>query len=181
MNQNPKSNFHALEKNLIDVIQEQQLKLGYRKEILRFYYPLSSLNHCLGTACDIAEMKQQLKAFREFSRERLGELKFSNQGERFCILLPPEGAAYVKEQVPENPFLTTFLQTIGRHGCTMDELRSVFGQFSDHVHLERVSGEDYDYLLYFEDGIPDDYRYCIEDEGEHLIYHRFSPADYEEL
>lgn len=37
--------FARLEKNIIDVIKEEQAKLGYRKEKIRLYYPLSSLNH----------------------------------------------------------------------------------------------------------------------------------------
>ena len=42
-------NYRKLEKNIIDVIKEQQAKLGYMKEKVRLYYPLSSLNHFFGT------------------------------------------------------------------------------------------------------------------------------------
>ena len=35
--------FARLEKNIIDVIKEEQAKLGYRKEKIRLYYPLSSV------------------------------------------------------------------------------------------------------------------------------------------
>ena len=37
--------FKRLEKNLIDIIKEEQAKLGFRKEEIRLYYPLISLNH----------------------------------------------------------------------------------------------------------------------------------------
>ena len=37
--------FDRLEKNLIDIIKEEQAKLGFRKEAIRLYYTLSSLNH----------------------------------------------------------------------------------------------------------------------------------------
>lgn len=36
--------FKRLEKNLIDIIKEEQAKLGFRKEEIRLYYPLISLN-----------------------------------------------------------------------------------------------------------------------------------------
>lgn len=36
-------------------------------------------------------------------------------------------------------------------------------------------------IVYFEDGIPDDYRYCLSLEGEHMIYHKFTPEDYEDF
>lgn len=39
--------YAKLEKNLIDIIREQQMKLGYCSEDVRLYYPLSSLNHFL--------------------------------------------------------------------------------------------------------------------------------------
>lgn len=39
--------YDRLAQSLIDIIKEQQAKLGYRKEIVRLYYPLSSLNHFL--------------------------------------------------------------------------------------------------------------------------------------
>ena len=34
--------FEKLEQNIIDMIKEEQAKLGYRKESIRLYYPLSS-------------------------------------------------------------------------------------------------------------------------------------------
>ena len=38
--------YHRLENSIIDVIKEEQAKLGYRKEEIRLYYPLSlSLIH----------------------------------------------------------------------------------------------------------------------------------------
>ena len=40
--------FEKLEQNIIDMIKEEQAKLGYRKESIRLYYPLSSLVHLTG-------------------------------------------------------------------------------------------------------------------------------------
>ena len=42
-------NFKKLENNLLDMIQEQQVKIGYMSGVTRFYYPLQSLNRLLGT------------------------------------------------------------------------------------------------------------------------------------
>ena len=42
-------NFKKLENNLLDMIQEQQVKIGYMSGVTRFYYPLQSLNSLLGT------------------------------------------------------------------------------------------------------------------------------------
>ena len=40
--------FDKLEQNIIDMIKEEQAKLGYRRENIRLYYPLSSLVHLTG-------------------------------------------------------------------------------------------------------------------------------------
>ena len=37
--------YDKLERNLIDIVKEEQAKLGFFKEDIRLYYPLSSLNH----------------------------------------------------------------------------------------------------------------------------------------
>ena len=46
--------YHRLENSIIDVIKEEQAKLGYRKEEIRLYYPLSSLDHGFET-CRVDE------------------------------------------------------------------------------------------------------------------------------
>ena len=55
--------YHKLERSLMDVVKEEQAKLGYRKEEIRLYYPLSSLNHFFDTQADAEEMEQILKGF----------------------------------------------------------------------------------------------------------------------
>ena len=111
----------------------------------------------------------------------LGGGEFSNKGEGFCIAIPPSGVDYVHEHTNGSEFIASFIETIGKHGCTIDELLQQFHRYSDHVHVERTTHGEFDYLVYFEDGVPDDYRYCITDEGCHLIYHRFTPEDYEDF
>ena len=49
--------FKRLEKNLIDIIKEEQAKLGFRKEEIRLYYPLISLNHFFEADDDEDEMQ----------------------------------------------------------------------------------------------------------------------------
>lgn len=50
-----KTGYQRLEENLADLIAEEQAKLGYRKEPVRFYYPLTSLGHFFGENNDTAE------------------------------------------------------------------------------------------------------------------------------
>ena len=48
----------------MDVIKEEQAKLGYRKEKIRLYYPLSSLNHFFQVEGDVTGMLEKLNWFR---------------------------------------------------------------------------------------------------------------------
>lgn len=171
-------NIEKLEKNLRDLILEEQVKLGYRKELLRLYYPLSSLNHLLEVDCTEKEMLERMKEFSEATRAHFGGITVSSQKERFCIQIPPEGVEYVHEHQGEDDFLVKFIETIACHGCTLQDVETLFTQYSDQVFEGSYAGDDFDYLFYFRDNKPNDYRYCITFEGRHVIYHRFTPEDY---
>lgn len=168
----------ALYNNIVDVIEEGQIKLGYRRETIRLYYPLASLCAFAGEQMDARQMEEALARFAAAHRDTLGDVEISRKGERFCIAVPPEGAQYVHGRTDASGFLTAFIRAIERHGTTMEELLALFRQYGE-VHVEALHNGEFDYLLYFEDGVPDDYRYCITDEGCHLTYHRFTRADYE--
>ncbi len=195
-------NFDRLKNHIIDMIKEEQIKLGYRSETIRLYYPLESLVKLLrgdeqipggreagaGVAGvspdnpDAGAMQRVLET--EFCGRvsgELGDVRVSHSGTRFCFLIPPEGAAFVHDNTAENEFLVDFIRVIGTHGCTIDQVLEQFRKHSSHVRVERRTGGDFDYLIWFADGVPDSYRYCITDEGHHLIYHRFTAEDYEEL
>ena len=171
-------NFDKLEKNITDAIEEQQLKLGYLKETVRLYYPLSSLNRFLGTACGEMEMMELLQKFVTAVESRLGNIKISNNGERFCIAIPPAGAEYIHNNLDYEGFLADLIRIVGTHGCAFQEVLEQFYKYSDCVYVEEVHNGEFDYLVYFEDGKPDNYRYCFTVETNHVIYHRYTPEDY---
>lgn len=173
--------FSALEKNICDVIKEEQVKLGYRSEVIRLYYPLSSLNLYLRTKAGCEEMEQYLASFCEVVLPRLGRVTVSRKGERFCICLPKEAADFVHANTPHSGFLYDFIEEIRGHHASPESVIAVFRKYSDCVKIEYPKHGEFDVLLYFEDGQPDDLRYCLTDEGGHLIYHRYSAEDFAEL
>jgi hypothetical protein len=173
--------YSTLEKNIIDILKEEQVKLGYRKEAVRLYYPLKSLNSFLNAELDTVGMCEALKGFCAYTKDKLGSVEFSNEGDRFCIILPEEASEYVYENTEKTGFIYDFIDTVSRHGVTMDEVIMQFKKYSDCVHVEKVSHGEFDYLVYFEDGKPDDFKYCLTDEGCHIIYHRFTEADYKDF
>ena len=151
--------YKILENNLIDIIKEEQAKLGYRKEKIRLYYPLSSLNNIFSSQDNVYEMDERLKKLSEYTNETLGEVIVSNKDDRFCFYINEQGAEYVHENTIENLFLSK----------------------ASKVHIEKMEDNEFDTLIYFEEDSEDTYYYCFKDEGFHIIYHRFLPDDYKDI
>ena len=133
-------NFKKLENNLLDMIQEQQVKIGYMSGVTRFYYPLQSLNRLLGTELTEEEMQHAMEKFSDHACDRLGKVTASSKNGRFCITLPPQASDYVHENRKPSEFLVRFIGTVARHGCTLDEVMDVFHAYSEHVHMEKTTG-----------------------------------------
>jgi hypothetical protein len=173
--------FSKLEQNICDIIKEEQIKLGYRREVIRLYYPLKSLNRFLEAELDINEMKNALNGFCNIVQKKLGKTEVSNVGERFCFCFSPEATEYIHTHTKQDGFLYDFIETVSRHDVSIEEVIAQFKKYSDCVHVEKVNNGEFDYLVYFEDGQPDSYRYCLTDEGCHIIYHRFTIDDYNDF
>ena len=86
--------FDRLEKNLIDIIKEEQAKLGFRKEAIRLYYPLSSLNHFFEAEDSEAflDFRLLLRKSWEMSRLRLKKTAsafiFRKTAASMCMSIP---------------------------------------------------------------------------------------------
>lgn len=170
-------NVKQLEKNIMDMMKEQQLKLGYLHETVRLYYPASSIRSLLETDCSDEELLSTLNTFFSLAGQTLGAVNIHVQDDRFCFSIPPEGADYVHAHLDEEEFIAVFIRAIKEHR-TLEELFDIFHGYSDRVHIEKMTDNEFDYLVYFEDGIPDSYRYCLTQEGNHITYHRFTEHDY---
>lgn len=177
----PASSYENLKKYMIEFIQEQQLKIGYRKEVLRIYYFLSSLNHYTGQDLTVEEMTGYLKGFCDYVRPFLGDVAITHRDERFCFAVPEEGTEAVHLLPLHNDFLPRLLEAVSHHGCTMDDVLTLFQSTPYTPSVHRLADEDFDYLIYFLDDPSDNYRYCFKQEGEHITYHRFTPEDYRDL
>lgn len=186
-------NYDNLQRSLVDVIKEEQAKLGYYREDIRLYYPLSSLNHFFGTNVGADEMQRILDGtgeqdhtpiatgMNEALSDKLGMVEVSHRGDRFCFHIPPEGVEYVHENTTENEFIRELVQLVAKHGCTIEEVYQLFTKHSGHVRREPMENGEFDVRIWFEDDAENPYYYCFKQEGEHMIYHRFLPADYEDF
>ncbi len=173
--------YETLQQNIIDSIEEQQLKLGYMVETVRLYYPLSSLNRFLQVEASVEEMIELMQKFSEWSNTELGGVAVTNHGERFCIAVPPAGAERIHAHLQQDGFLADLVETVRVHGNTWEDVLAIFNKHSDCVHVQEMDNGEFHYLVYFEDGKPDQYRYCIAIEGHHVTYHRYTQEDYEEF
>lgn len=174
--------FSRLHKSLIDVIQEAQIKLGYDRHAIMLYYPEASVARLLDLPTDdVSQIEHALTAFGTYTTPTLGTVIVEHEEGRFCFRIPAEGAEYVHEKIPDNAFLRAFLSVVSGLEVDISKILAVFQQFSKDVICEKIDGnEECDYLIYFANGIPDAYRYCIKiEEDGCAVYHRFTPADYE--
>ncbi|MGN0632376.1 MAG: DUF3877 family protein [Oscillospiraceae bacterium] len=174
--------FEALEKNLIDVIKESHIKLGYTNNSIGIFYPPSSLGNMLKVPFEVSELKKTLSDFCEFENQRIGEVSVSYYPDdnRFGITVSAQAVGFIHENIPDPQFLKDFISNI--HSCrSIEDITEIFKRYSDKVCCEHIESEEFDYLLYFADGIPDDYRYCIQFEMGHASYHRFTQSDFDEL
>lgn len=173
--------YDKLEKNLIDVIREQQAKLGYCRESLRLYYPLSSLNHFFSTEFNSEEMQLCLNRLPDSFTEKLGDVLVSHKGDRFCFHVPPQGSEYVHKNTDENEFIFQLVKIISDHGCTMNKILNLFHTYSEDIISENMANGEFDTMIRFSNDPDDTYYYCFKNEGCHISYHRFLPEDYAEF
>ena len=170
--------YDKLERNLIDIVKEEQAKLGFFKEDIRLYYPLSSLNHFFNSSDSADEMQMRLDTLPESITSKLGQVEVSHKGDRFCFHIPQEGTVYVHDNTSPNEFIHQLVKLVGKHGCTMNEILNLFHTYSENIITEEMNNGEFDRLIRFADNSEDPYYYCFKDEGCHIIYHRFLPEDY---
>lgn len=170
--------YKRLEQSLIDIVKEEQAKLGYRKEDVRLYYPLSTLNHFFDTEDTVEEMAERLTHLPEDTKARLGEIAVTHKKDRFCFHIPEQGSEYVHEHTAENEFIKELIELVREHGCTEKKILELFGQYSENTITEEMNNGEFDFYVRFPKGSEDRYYYCFKDEDCHIIYHRFLPEDY---
>ena len=177
--------FERLADNLEDLIAEEQAKLGYRKEEVRLYYPMGSLQHLLenenGESPQTAdEMQHELERFSDYAQDKFGKITITHQKERFCFHLPEEAGEYVRSHKDKNVFIYDLIELVGRHETKLEDVVALFERQPDKCIVQEAKDEEFDILIRFADA-KDRYYYCFKDEGFHVIYHRFLPEDYADL
>ena len=152
MNRQDEADYTALKEYLCDMILEEQLKLGYERETIRFYSPSSSIGHVLKLS-DRSKpaVLAALEGFGAYAADTLGEVAVSGaSGGRICFLIPAAGA-------------------------------ELFRHYSKSARIIEIKSDEFDDVCYFEDGNPDSYLYCVKFDEGHAFYHRFLKEDFEEL
>lgn len=172
--------YMKLETNLTDSIAEEQAKLGYRKESIRLYYPLDSLNHFFECQGSVDDMVDSLQGFSDYVSERLGVVEISHKGKRFCFCLSPQATEYVYNNKSDNGFIYELVDVVQDKSTNLDTITALFKKWDDGCTVEKIDNGEFDLMIKF-NNYDDPYFYCFKDEGCHVIYHRFLPEDYRDL
>lgn len=183
MEMHTQADYDRLRDYLCDMVLEEQLKLGFERETIRFYSPCASVAHILGLKeCSCEKVIQALQMFGSYAADTLGEIQISRcSGERICFLIPAQGASYVHEHWNAKPFLEELIACFSRHGITLQDVQNIFSKWSDSAKCIHIGSNEFDDVFFFEDGNPDDYWYCVKFDEGHAFYHRFLRADFEKL
>lgn len=177
----------ALEKHIFDTIKEWQMKIGYREESMKLYYPDISLKELLELEPEATkeQLDKALKDFCKTEEEKLGRIEISNIRDRYCIYVPMKGCSYITKNVPDFVFLKRFLAVITNTQNTLEQVRECFELYArendaQYVELDRRE-EGLGHVFFFDKKEIDEYVYCIEADEFGLTYHRFTKMDYEKL
>ena len=52
----------------------------------------------------------------------------------------------------ENEFIKALIELVGRHGCTIEEIKELFHSYSDKIITEPMDNEEFDVMIRFDDG-----------------------------
>lgn len=175
--------YNKFKHHIIEIIQEQQYKLGFYEGDIKLYYPLASLLHLLEINDD-SDIRSHLTAFKEACRDDFGDIKISKLKDgRFCFTIPNKGNLYVYTQYKSNPFTEDLIRLLQKEDISMEhivDLCKAYAGSDDNLHIERVEHPDFDFLIYFKNGQPSSMYYCFKADHGHIIYHRFTKDDWEE-
>lgn len=172
--------YERFEKNIIDNIKEAQLKLGFDNRPMSLNYMTETIENLIGQKPDI----RILAEFSQFSKERLGKISFCEIKDGVCITIPETGTSYVNK-LSGYEFLTELVETVKSHISSLDVIIEIFRKYSTNV-VTKKGYDDFDLLVYFSDGKPDEYFYCLTEEpciggACHVSYHRFIKEDFEKM
>lgn len=171
-------NFDALKKNLISVLKESQIKLGYESVTTGVNYVTPSLLHLL-PGVSVENLQQALLDFAKENEAVFGKITVRKTEVGFRLDVSPKGTDYVHGLIGNDDFLVNFINEVRSSSATIDSIVAVFKKYSDKVHIEKTEDNpEFDYLIYFEDGTPDEFWYCIDTEDLGMTYHRFMKDDY---
>ena len=129
MNRQDEADYTALKEYLCDMILEEQLKLGYERETIRFYSPSSSIGHVLKLS-DRSKpaVLAALEGFGAYAADTLSKVAVSGaSGGRICFLIPAAGAEYVHAHGVAHPFLKDLIDCFGRHDVTREQVWELLG------------------------------------------------------
>lgn len=169
--------FDKLERNIISVIKESQAKLGYEKMPLGINYIKPSLRHLLNDCTD-DEIVPLLNRFAREKQDKFGDISIAETDGGYRLTVSEKGVELVHNSLSDNDFIVQFVNAIRQPDCNIDKVVALFKSFGENVHFEKTSNGEFEYLIYFEDGEPDEFYYCLDDDDFGVTYHRFTKEDY---
>lgn len=171
--------------NIMDQIEEAQVKLGYADESVRLYYPLDSINDIMeGDFSSNEECIKTLISNEDFLSSELGNIELNDHGRNIEVVIGRDGVRFVYENKKPSEFLVEFINAFAvNHHIKLDEIKAIFDKYGKYKCENVDESTGFKWALCFDDRgeAVDKYVYCINEEMGHTIYHRFTKNDYKKL
>lgn len=173
--------FDLFEKSVVDVTREIQLKVGVSDDGVSLYYPCAAVYRFFGvTDTENASISRLMAEFVDFVRPRLPDLRYETDDTgRVCIYVGSESVRYALKDIDEYEYLAKFIAYFKSDGKkSIEDVISILSRYGDVTCVRADGNDEYNYIVFFSDGKPDDYRYLIDIDDFHAHYHRMTPADF---
>ena len=78
-------------------------------------------------------------------------------------------------------FLKTLIEKVRDRNCSIQDIKQVFEAESSKYCCIETEGDEFQYVVYFEDSGIDEYKYCFTFDAMGSYYHRFTDYDFKNM
>lgn len=168
-------------KNLMDSVYEMMLKLGEKESSgICIYYTSDLMSFLLGT--EEEEIQSKLKDFPAFAKSCIDDvnIEYLKDG-RIGIKVFKSGIDKIMTLNSDRKFLKTLIEKVRDRNCSIEDIKQVFEAESSKYCCIETEGDEFQYVVYFEDSGIDEYKYCFTFDAMGSYYHRFTDYDFKNM
>ncbi len=173
--------YNYLLKNLTDSVYEMMLKLDEEKSNgISVYYTPDLISYLLGE--DENSALSKIDGFSEFAKGHIGTISIDHLKDgRIGIKVGRDGIGSIMYANSEKIFLKNLIKKVRDRKSSIQDIKNIFEEESAEYKCIETFGDEFQYVIYFEDSSIDEYKYCFTFDAMGSYYHRFTDYDFDKL